>query len=252
MHSLKSSQDAANRLRAEERRHRKKAPPAHRSQTRPKRGTGSLNTLPNLERMLSQVGSRGRNIAIFEALRTYALVTELPSTSDDYLANVLHQARNYHAMLPDVQSNGSFSIDEALRVGRKVAPWTWWFRHKQAGRGRRSGKVRREAVADRDGRILAAHAAGASMRTIAADEGVSPGTVHHVVHRTENPQLELAPPIDLAGWSGRRRKERPDSAPDSYPSSTDEKGSDGPETRPAAYGRGVLYPNPPPRNPGVQ
>lgn len=53
----------------------------------------------------------------------------------------------------------------------------------QSCRGKRSGKARRERVAERDASIVQAVAGGASMRKVAGMYGLTVGAVHYVVRR---------------------------------------------------------------------
>ena len=53
----------------------------------------------------------------------------------------------------------------------------------QSCRGKRSGKARRERVAERDAEIVQAVAGGASMRKVAGMYGLTAGAVHYVVRR---------------------------------------------------------------------
>ena len=57
------------------------------------------------------------------------------------------------------------------------------FAEIQASRGRWSGFVRRERTADRDAGIVERIEAGESMRSVAADVGLSARAIHYIVHR---------------------------------------------------------------------
>ena len=156
---------------------------------------GSGNTpRAGVEDHLRTVQAGGRNRAIFNALRDYAKHVELPATYPDFLVLVEGKAREYHELLPDVQGKGGYRIRESLATATSVARY-WWprriaFRYTQQQRGRLSGAVRRDAVSERDQRIIELHVAGWSLRRIAAEEGMSARGVHHVVHR-DMQQLEI-------------------------------------------------------------
>ena len=82
--------------------------------------------------------------------------------------------------------------DEAVSLGYGVSTWTWTWSgggpvdyspEAQRRRGVKSGKVRRAAVAQRDGAIIADRAAGMSLRAIASKHGLKLGGVQHVLRR---------------------------------------------------------------------
>ena len=57
--------------------------------------------------------------------------------------------------------------------------------HNQARRGRKSGRVRLAATRDRDAKIRRDYAQGLGKAEVAANHGVSPGTVGNVLRRTQ-------------------------------------------------------------------
>ena len=73
---------------------------------------------------------------------------------------------------------------ERYRAQWAAAGWhSRRFRERQSARGRRSGDVRRERVAERDARIRAAAAAGQPVRSIAELEGISRSQTYRVLAR---------------------------------------------------------------------
>ena len=99
----------------------------------------------------------------------------------------MHDVRRYA-----IEQNERFPLslgrDDAQQVAYSVATWTWSKRKldpkAQQRRGRRSGQVRRAAVADRDIGIVESHADGISAVTIAEQLGISARQVRRIVKRT--------------------------------------------------------------------
>lgn len=83
-----------------------------------------------------------------------------------------------------------FDEDEAAVIGLKIGEYvhskrSGWLK-LQAERGRRSGMSKRRKTSERDDRIYRAYKSGQKQKDIAAAEGLTPPSVHHIIRRFEN------------------------------------------------------------------
>ena len=84
---------------------------------------------------------------------------------------------------PEDEAVGVLSWALATRERMQAQPHTPEFLVKQAWKGRKSGTARRGRVADRDAAIVAAVAAGRSMRSLAREHGLDHKAVAWIVNR---------------------------------------------------------------------
>ena len=130
-------------------------------------------------------GYPGRNLALFDTVRWWAYAQNRGVELERWIGRVRAYTLHNNQRFPE-----PLLEDEAVSLGYGVSTWTWsgggpvdHSPEAQRRRGVKSGKVRRAAVAPRDGAIIAARAVGMSLRAIASKHGLKLGRVQHVLRR---------------------------------------------------------------------
>ena len=137
---------------------------------------------------LERVQRGVRNLRLFDAVRFWCYSINKGLDVHAYLRRVRVHALECNRRLPE-----PLPAAEVVVLALSVSTWCWsgggarWhFDHSSAvqrRRGIKSGKVRRARVADRDRLIVDAYHAGASMRSIAREFGLTPWAVSKVIAR---------------------------------------------------------------------
>ena len=119
-------------------------------------------------------GYPGRNLALFDTVRWWAYAQNRGAELERWIGRVRTYTLHNNQRFPE-----PLLEDEAVSLGYGVSTWTWsgggpvdHSPETQRRRGLKSGKVRRAAVAQRDRAIIAARAAGMSLRAIASKHGL--------------------------------------------------------------------------------
>lgn len=137
----------------------------------------------------------GRNVEVFTSTRWWAyraIKDYLEARIDEWHDAVMHRVLTTNADYPNPMSE-----NECRHIGKHISKWTWQkiamnntaesyeqtFIAIQTARGRRSGKARRKATADRDAAIIAAAAGGMTQRTLAAEFNMSRGGITRILQR---------------------------------------------------------------------
>ncbi len=141
----------------------------------------------------------GRNVVLFDKARKWAYgsiaVFWRPGGFENW-----HQAVLAHLESLNGQFPAPLPFSEIKATAKSIARWTWrtltpdrhyalvertHTREIQAARGRRSGAVRRKMCQNIRGLARARAAQGMSYRKIAADLGISLGTVHNYLRQSQ-------------------------------------------------------------------
>ena len=167
----------------------------------PARPAGKLRGTPSPE--LADAVEGNRNVSLFYALASAArkVVREYESyhTFHQELRDV---AFGFANLMGQVDGSGPETAAKVEATARSVANRVWNFDRKaqapeaQSQKGRASGRARRKATAERDGRMWRHVELGFSKRQIAAFEDVSLKTVKRVTARqsAQVPMFGDAPP----------------------------------------------------------
>ena len=140
---------------------------------------------PRVLPMLEAIGKGERNSSLFDAARWWAYAQDRGRDLDRWYEAVSACATTHNGRFPKPLPAG-----EVRKLAYSIGSWTWSGHgavdHSPAAqrrRGLKSGKVRRAAVAERDGAIVQDRAAGMTQRVIAARHGLSQRAVNHILRR---------------------------------------------------------------------
>ena len=130
----------------------------------------------------------GRNVETFDAVRAWAYRLVLQHKADGGSLETWRLACTGAAeQFTGEHHDPALHNAECKWIGSSIGKWTWAkftperFAEIQAERGKASGQRRREAVTERNRRILALASEGVTQRALARAFGVSAGTINAVL-----------------------------------------------------------------------